>query len=324
MDTDDDARLQAGQAPDTGWKPQPELAELFRTIVARATDRAMRDASEQVQRLRAQAAARGALRGSNTLRGASEVYLEAIARAAETSRTEMLESVRAIYGDVDAEHARHVLAEVHELADRLVRGVSGQVQELLAGRGFQLPPAVIESLVREFQGAAGNLKRDASIAVEPLVLRAKFGTMARQVRSASEASGTEFDLFVSYAGEDNDSIVRPLVEELQRRNLSVWYAGQQPTMGDSLSEKINDGLARARYGVLVLSPAFLEKNWPMFELHTLVAIAATVGRKKLLPVWHGVTHEELNKRVPTLAGLVGVPSSVGIQRLADEISAGMN
>lgn len=305
------------------WEIQPEVSELLHRVLVRARDEAMRDAGDRVKRARHKASANGMVRSSNTLDEATEIYLGALASAATRSRTEMLESVRNVYGGVDADHASFVLVQVQELVDRLADGIGRQAKELLAGRGFDPPAAAVDATVRQFQKAALDLKRDAEIAIEPLILRERLGAMSRQIRFAANTAGVEYDLFVSYAGEDDAVLVHPLVDELQRRNLAVWYAGQQLSMGDSLASKINDGLAHSRYGVVILSPAFLAKNWPMFELQTLVAIAASVGRKKLLPVWHGVSHDDLIARLPTIAGLVGVPSSVGVLQLADQIEAGM-
>lgn len=313
----------ADDRPNENWTIKPELGELLAKILARARDDAMREAAEQVQRARNQSAAQGGLRSSNFLRASSRGYLDSVRAAATRGRTEMLDAVREVYGEVDAEHASHVLSLVNDLIDGLVRAIGGQAQQLLAGRGFQLPSNVIESVVRSVDSEGLSLKRDASIAVEPLILRARLSAVPRHLRTAALAEGDTFDLFVSYAGEDDQPLVHPLVEELQRRGLKVWYAGQQLTMGDSLAEKINAGLARSRFGIVVLSRAFLGKRWPMIELQTLIAIAATVGRKKLLPIWHDVTLDELAVEVPTIVGLRGVPSTVGIRSLADEIVGGM-
>ena len=45
-----------------------------------------------------------------------------------------------------------------------------------------------------------------------------------------------------------------------RLGLRVWYDTTARTLGDSLRGKINEGLARSDYGVVVLSHAFFAKR----------------------------------------------------------------
>src|SRR5207237_3845146 len=44
----------------------------------------------------------------------------------------------------------------------------------------------------------------------------------------------EFDVFVCHAGEDKDSVVRPLALALQEQGLAVWYDEFELRIGDSL------------------------------------------------------------------------------------------
>jgi hypothetical protein len=55
-------------------------------------------------------------------------------------------------------------------------------------------------------------------------------------------------------------------------------------LGDSLSGKIDDGLAQSRFGVVILSPAFLTKHWPKKELSVLRA-REEEGRKGCEQEW---------------------------------------
>jgi hypothetical protein len=68
---------------------------------------------------------------------------------------------------------------------------------------------------------------------------------------------SEWDVFISHASEDKNSVVHPLAEELMLRGLRVWYDKFTLKLGDSLREKIDYGLRYSRFGVVVLSPHFL-------------------------------------------------------------------
>lgn len=72
----------------------------------------------------------------------------------------------------------------------------------------------------------------------------------------------KYDVFISHASEDKDSFVRALAVELERYSIRVWYDEFTMKLGDGLSRSIDTGLQSCRYGVIVLSKHFLEKNWP--------------------------------------------------------------
>ena len=107
-------------------------------------------------------------------------------------------------------------------------------------------------------------------------------------------------MFISHASEDKDDVVRALAEELRQRGLRVWYDDFVLTVGDSLRRSIDKGLARARFGVVVLSPSFFAKEWPQRELDGLAA-RETSGNKVILPIWHKVSKNEVLGYSPPLA-----------------------
>jgi hypothetical protein len=131
--------------------------------------------------------------------------------------------------------------------------------------------------------------------------------------SATRQAETDdaWDVFVSHASEDKDDFARPLAEALRASGLRVWYDEFSLKVGDSLRQSIERGLARSRYGVVIISPRFLEKHWPQRELDGLAA-RATGGQKVILPVWHNVDHAAVVNVAPMLADLMAVNSSKGI------------
>jgi len=126
-------------------------------------------------------------------------------------------------------------------------------------------------------------------------------------------------LFISHASEDAASVARPLADELLRRNLEVWYDEYSLGLGDSLSREIERGLSRCDFGVVVLSPAFFERHWTAQELEALVTREMLEGQKRLLPVWHNVDIRDVAKYSILLAGRLGVRTSLGLPKVADEI-----
>lgn len=127
----------------------------------------------------------------------------------------------------------------------------------------------------------------------------------------------EYDFFVSHASEDKD-VAEPLVQRLAETGARVWYDRIVLTMGDSLREKIDEGLANSRYGIVILSPRFFEKDWPRRELDGLVALEVN-GRKVILPVWHDIAADEVRQYSPTLADRLASETSAGLDSVVDDI-----
>ncbi len=136
---------------------------------------------------------------------------------------------------------------------------------------------------------------------------------------ADESATWDYDVFISYASEDWDDLVGPLVEALEARGLSVWFDKAQLTLGDSLRGRIDDGLKASRYGVVVISPTSLAKFWTQLEWDGLVAQEDASGRKRILPVTHEMDPTSVAAVSPTLAGRLSGSSANGIDALAELI-----
>lgn len=128
----------------------------------------------------------------------------------------------------------------------------------------------------------------------------------------------EYDLFISHASEDQDAFVRPLAEALSAAGHRVWYSEWVLTIGDPLRQSIDYGLARSRFGVVVLSESFFAKQWPRQELDGLAALEMD-GAKRILPVWHRVNHEAVAEYSPTLADRLAIDSRRGISAVVEEL-----
>jgi hypothetical protein len=74
----------------------------------------------------------------------------------------------------------------------------------------------------------------------------------------------------------------------------------QPSDCSAFPSKIDSGLARSRFGVVVLSQAFLGKGWTNYELDGLVTRAVS-DEQVLLPIWHNITKKEVFNTVHRLA-----------------------
>ena len=138
---------------------------------------------------------------------------------------------------------------------------------------------------------------------------------------ADSPSHKPVDVFISHASEDKEGVARPLSDALNSLGWAVWLDELELKLGDSLSRRIDAALARSRFGVVILSPAFFAKEWPQRELGGLAARELATGVKVILPVWHNVDHQYIAERSPLLADRLGVLTDIGMDRVAREVAA---
>lgn len=128
------------------------------------------------------------------------------------------------------------------------------------------------------------------------------------------------DLFISHASEDKAGFVKPLADELIDLGVSVWYDEYTLRIGDSLRRSIDKGLAESKYGLIILSKAFFEKNWTQYELNGLV-VREMEGDKVILPIWHNITKDEIMKLSPSLVDKVALNSAMfTVREIAEKVS----
>jgi hypothetical protein len=174
------------------------------------------------------------------------------------------------------------------------------------------PKGVLASM-REGVAGIDKLSQEFSVPPADILEEINLG-----LGRAPATTAPEWDIFISHASEDKRDLVRPLAERLGARGLRVWLDEVHLTVGDSLNRKIAAALSRSRFGVVVISPSFLRKEWPQRELDGLTAREHD-GGKVILPVWHGVSFEDVQRHSPMLADRLAVNSSRGIDHVVEEL-----
>ena len=111
---------------------------------------------------------------------------------------------------------------------------------------------------------------------------------------------SKFDLFISYSHANKEELVEPLVEALQAAGIRVWFDKLAISIGDSITDKINEGLREARFGLIVISKAYFDSNWARRELNAFFKKQITLKKKFVLPLWYQISMEELFDHFPML------------------------
>ena len=124
--------------------------------------------------------------------------------------------------------------------------------------------------------------------------------------------------------DKHDSLIeaqRKLVSEADAiiaKGAKVWLDKYEMTVGDSLRQSIDDGLAHSRYGIVILSETYFKKFWTGKELNGLFAKQED-GKKVILPVWHNISKDKVKEYSPILADMVALKTAdFTVDELADE------
>lgn len=99
------------------------------------------------------------------------------------------------------------------------------------------------------------------------------------------------DIFICHASEDKITVARPLAACLSERGLSYWFDEAEITAGESITEKVNEGLRVSKFVVVILSRAFMIKPWPKKELSAVLNLEAKSDREIIIPILVGTQTE---------------------------------
>ena len=177
------------------------------------------------------------------------------------------------------------------------------------------PSAALRTMrdtIQQTQGLADKLGQEPSEVLWEVMPR-------NETPTRTGAAEPRYDAFISHASEDKGEFVRPLATALQEAGVSVWFDEFSLAVGDSLRRSIDRGLADSRFGIVVLSPRFLKKEWPQKELDGLVAREVD-GTKVVLPVWLDLKADQVRRYSPVLADRVAAKAEDGISQVVAELS----
>lgn len=115
---------------------------------------------------------------------------------------------------------------------------------------------------------------------------------------------TRRDVFLCHAWDDRQGPAKELYDLLGSSGVTVWFSEKDVILGSPLLREIDKGLAVSRVGIVLVTPAFLERikgaGIAEKELSTLLA------RDLLVPIVHNTTYEALRDVSPLLGSRSGL------------------
>lgn len=90
-------------------------------------------------------------------------------------------------------------------------------------------------------------------------------------------------LFLSHSSNNGDFAIK-LADDLTVLEVDVWIDKWEIEAGDSLFDKINDGLSKSQYVALLFSESFIEKQWSSAEVRAALSREISQGEKVIIPL----------------------------------------
>lgn len=145
----------------------------------------------------------------------------------------------------------------------------------------------------------------------------------RSVEYMEARNRTEKPLaFISHDSRDKEEIAKKLALALSSRMCPVWYDEYSLKVGDSLRESIEKGLKECKKCIFILTPNFLANGgWAKTEYQSIFTRELVERQKVILPVWAGVTSQDIYQFSPILADRVAAQWSDGLDTVAAKLVA---
>lgn len=108
-------------------------------------------------------------------------------------------------------------------------------------------------------------------------------------------------------------------DELESKNVSVWFSEKDVGLGVPLLRAIDKGLAKSRAGIVLVTPALLTR----LESEGIAdkELSELLSRDQLIPVVHQTTYESLREVSPLLGSRSGLSTSEdSMVEIAEKVS----
>lgn len=133
----------------------------------------------------------------------------------------------------------------------------------------------------------------------PKELRDKFLKLQKRLSELLQflnISKEKAKVFISYSHKDK-VFAEKLIEDLESRDIIIWYDDRNIDIGDVISEAISSGIEKSYCYLMIVSPSSLDSKWVKFELDEAYQQHINKG-KKVLPVVIGdLNYEQLPRRL---------------------------
>lgn len=125
-----------------------------------------------------------------------------------------------------------------------------------------------------------------------------------KAREQAQAHPERQDLFLCHAWPDREGSAKELYGHLKANGASVWFSEEHLPLGSLMIREIDKGLRNCRVGIVLVTPALLKSIEG--EGVAEKELAVLLSTRRVIPVLHGVTFDQLNDVSPMLASHAGL------------------
>jgi len=221
-----------------------------------------------------------------------------------------------------ADESAEKIKEIHEWNIKGIRFYLNSQHRQIESAQASLDQKIVDALTFR----KDNLKRHDSLLADTFGISIKSKDILQepseqvpnmiQNKNQNTNHTHQYDVFISYASE-NEDFARSLSDALQQRGKRVWF-DKNMAVGDSVRRSIDNGLANSRFGVPIISQAYLKKEWTKKELDALFS-KENRGQKVILPVWYDIDEELIRRHSPMLADRKAILSNKGLEKVAIDL-----
>jgi len=115
------------------------------------------------------------------------------------------------------------------------------------------------------------------------------------------------DVFLCHAWDDRHGTAKELHDLLESAGVKVWFSEKDLGLGVPMMRAIDKGLANSRIGLVLVTPALLERL-PK-ESVADKELSALLAGNRLVPIVHKTTYDALRNVSPLLASRTGLDTS---------------
>jgi hypothetical protein len=112
------------------------------------------------------------------------------------------------------------------------------------------------------------------------------------------------DLFLCHAWDDREGSAKELYGHLKANGASVWFSEEDLPLGSLMIREIDKGLRNSRVGIVLVTPALLKSIEGAGVAEKELAVL--LSTRRVIPVLHGVSFDDLNNVSPMLASHTGL------------------
>ncbi len=192
----------------------------------------------------------------------------------ETSMENMFEAIR-----------REAIERAMDAHEEKVRGVAGSIVDPETGKHAEV-------FVRRTGDTTMVLKTSGSPAFASELER-RLGLREGEVQVDKAGEEKPPLVYLAHGSEDKETIVRPLAHRLMEKGIDVWFDNWEIRAGDSLRQKMEEGLGNCTHFVVVLTPMSMAKLWVNAEIDAAF-VQRLAGTSKLIALRCGVDVSSLS------------------------------